>query len=142
MNGPTIALTAEEKRSRVLAARQRNDEREEQRKLDAEYERCELAERFEKELGGREGEQFAILDETSCGEGFFVVKLGPSILWKTYWDSKMNDVDRCDLVTNCIVHPTKEHYLAARGRRQGIDAELTKLIGKLNGLRIGADEGK
>ncbi len=107
--------TNEEKRARVVAARQAKELAEETRRLDAELEKT--------------------------GEGFFVVKLGPSILWKTYWDSKMTDVDRCDLVTPCIVHPAKEQYLAARGRRQGIDAELTKLLGALNGLQFSTDQG-
>lgn len=135
-------LTVEEKRAFVAAAKQRRDAREEQRKLDAKYEHDKLSERFESELGGPEGQQFAILDMTSVGEGMFVVKLGPSILWKTYWDSKMTDVDKCDLVAACIVHPSKEQYLAARGRRQGIDAVLTNMLGKLNGLKLDYEEGK
>ena len=134
--------TLEEKRVRVLAAKRRREAAEEERKLNAEVERLDLAERFETELGGPEGQQFAILDMTKRGEGLFVVKLAPSIIWKTYWDSKMTEVDRCDLVSACIVHPAKDAYLAARGRRQGIDAELTKLLGALNGLQIEIDEGK
>lgn len=140
--GAAPELTLDEKRARVNAANRAKAAREEDRKLNAELERLDLAERFEKELGGPEGQQFAILDMTKRGEGLFVVKLAPSIIWKTYWDSKMTDVDRCDLVTACIVHPAKEEYLAARGRRQGIDAELTKLLGALNGLQIDIDEGK
>lgn len=135
-------MTSDEKRARVLAARRTNEMLEAERKLDAEVERLDLVERFQKELGGPEGEQFAIYDATDRGEGFFVVKLGPSILWKTYWDSQMTEVDRCDLVSACIVHPPKEAYLAARGRRMGIDAVLTKMLGRLNGLDIAADEKK
>ncbi len=138
----SAAATLDEKRARVAAAKRAKDAAEEARKLDAEIERLDLAERFEKELGGPEGQQFAILDKTKCGEGLFVVKLAPSIVWKTYWDSKMTDVDRCDLVSQCIVHPAKETYLAARGRRMGIDAELTKALGILNGLQLDIDEGK
>lgn len=142
-NGTTaIAATLDEKRARVLSAKRAKDAAEETRKLDADIERLDLAERFERELNGPEGQQFAILDMTKRGEGLFVVKLAPSIVWKTYWDSKMTEVDRCDLVSACIVHPTKDAYLAARGRRQGIDAELTKLLGALNGLQIDIDEGK
>lgn len=137
-----VEPTLDEKRTRVLAAKRRKEAAEEERKLDADVERLDLVERFEKELGGEEGQQFAILDMTKRGEGFFVVKLGPSILWKTYWDSKMNEVDRSDLVGACIVHPSKDEYLAARGRRQGIDAELTKLLGALNGLQIDIEEKK
>ncbi len=134
--------TLDEKRARVLAAKRAKDANEEERKLNAEIERLDLEERFEKELGGPAGQQFAVLDMTKRGEGLFVVKLAPSIVWKTYWDSKMTEVDRCDLVSACIVHPAKDAYLAARGRRQGIDAELTKLLGALNGLQIDIDEGK
>ncbi len=132
----------DDRRARLLAAKQRRDAAAEEARLDAEIERLELVERFEKELAGGEGKQFAVYDATECGEGFFVVKLGPSILWKTYWDSQMTDVDRCDLVSACIVHPEKETYLAARGRRMGIDAELTKLLGKLNGLEIAGTQKK
>lgn len=139
---PKTEPTLEEKRARVAAARQAQAASDEARKLDAELERLELVERFERELGGPEGQQFAILDSTRQGEGFFVVKLGPSMLWKTYWDSKMTDVDKCDLVAPCIVHPAKDVYLAARGRRLGIDAELTKLLGALNGLQINTEQGK
>jgi hypothetical protein len=135
-------LTVDEKRTRVNAARAKRELAEEDRKLDAEFARLELVERFERELGGREGQQFAIHDATDVGEGLFVVKLAPAIVWKTYWDSKMTDVDRCDLITPCIVHPDKETYLAARGRRQGIDAELTNLLAKLNGLKAKGLEGK
>ncbi len=138
----SAAATLDEKRARVNAAKSAKAAHEEERKLDAEIERLDLAERFAKELGGPEGHQFAILDMTKRGEGLFVVKLAPSIVWKTYFDSKMSDVDRCDLVSACIVHPAKETYLAARGRRLGIDAELTKLLGALNGLQIDIDEGK
>ncbi len=137
-----VEATLDEKRARVNAARAAKAANEEERKLNAEIERLDLSERFEKELGGPEGQQFAILDMTKRGEGLFVVKLAQSIVWKTYWDSKMTEVDRCDLVTQCIVHPSKEVYLAARGRRQGIDAELTKLLGALNGLQIDIEEGK
>lgn len=142
VDGVGVELTNEQKRARVLEARKQRDEREEQRKLDAEFERSELAARFEKECGGSEGQQFAILDSTDIGEGFFVVKLAPSIIWKTYWDSKMTEVDRCDLVSACIAHPAKDVYLAARGRRQGIDAELTKLLAALNGLKVDKETGK
>lgn len=134
-------LTAEEKRQYVRAQQQQQDEAETNRKLDAEYQRALLVARFKKELGA-EGEHFAVLDMTHVGEGFFVVKLAPSIVWKTYWESKMTTVDEHDLVSACIVHPDRDTYLAARGRRQGIDVELGKLVGRLNGLRIGVDQGK
>lgn len=134
--------TADEKRARLLEARQRREAADEQRRLDAELERLDLVERFEKELGGPEGQQFAIYDATGLGEGFFVVKLGPSVLWKTYWDSKMSDVDKCDLVSQCIVHPSKEDYLAARGRRMAIDTVLVTYLGRLNGLNYEIQEKK
>lgn len=136
------ALTPEEKRARLLEARAKKDAADEQRKLDAEFARLELAERLEKELGGPEGQQFAIYDATGLGEGLFAVKLGPSVLWKAYWDSKMTDVDKCDLVTQCIAYPTKEEYLAARGRRMAIDTVLVTYLGRLNGLNYEIQEKK
>lgn len=135
-------LTSDEKRARVVAAKRQKETLEEERKLDAEFARLELEERFTRELGGPEGQQFAIYDATRVGEGLFVVKLGPSILWRTYWDSQMTEVDRSDLVSACIVHPSKEDYLAARSRRLGIDAELTKLLAELNGVQITKTQGK
>ncbi len=131
-----------DKRARVLAARSKAQAKAESRKLDAEYDRLELVERFERETAGEEGQQFAILDCTGLGEGFFVVKLAPGIIWKNYWDSKMTDVDRCDLVTACLAYPEKTDYLAARNRRVGIDVELTNLVARLNGLKGKEDEGK
>lgn len=137
-----LALSVDAKRARILAAKRKKEAEAESSSLDAEIERLNLEEHFERELHGKEGQQFSIYDATECGEGFFVVKLGPSILWKTYWDSQMNEVDRCDLVSACIVHPAKDAYLAARGRRMGIDAELVKHLGRLNGLEIAATEKK
>lgn len=140
MSGEPKSL--DDMRAAVVAAKQKKDAEEQDRRVTNEYERLQLAERFEKDLGGKEHEQFEILDMTLCGEGFFVVKLAPSIVWKTYWESKMTTVDQCDLVSGCIVHPPKDDYLAARNRRQGIDAELTKLVGRLNGLHLGVEQGK
>jgi hypothetical protein len=141
-SGVIVEPAVDDRRARVLAAKQRKAAAEEERALDGEVQRLELAERFERELGGPEGQQFAIHDATDVGEGFFVVKLAPSITFKTYWDSKMTDVDRCDFVTSCLVYPTREVYLAARGRRMGIDAVLSDMLGALNGLKRKSDSGK
>jgi hypothetical protein len=139
---PSAADVVAAKRARVLAARVKAQEDLENRKLDADCERLSLLERLERETGGKDGQQFGILDCTDIGEGFFAVKLAPSIIWKNYWDSKMTDVDRCDLITACLAHPEKTDYLAARNRRNGIDVELCNLVAKLNGLKSKDDAGK
>lgn len=139
---PPAALSNDEKRALIKAAEQKRVLDEEQSKLDAQWERHQLVERFERELGGKEGQQFAICDATHLGEGFFVVKLGPAILMKTFFDSEMNDVDRCDFVAPCIVHPSKEAYLAARERRNGFDIELSNRLAGLYGLKLKVNEGK
>ncbi len=136
------ALTLEEKRARVAEAARRKEAEDEVREVETAFTRLELRERFEKELGGPEGQQFMIHDATDVGEGFFVVKLAPSIVYKTYWDSKNTDVDRCDFVKQCVVYPAVPAYLAARGRRQGIDAVLADMLALLNGLKSRAESGK
>lgn len=141
MSDPTN-LSLEEKRARLREAEQKRAEESQARKLDAQIARLELVERLERELNGREGQQFAIFDATHLGEGFFAVKLGEAILMKRFMESEMTDVDRCDFVSPCIVHPSKEDYLAARARRPGIDIELSNRLAGLFGLKLKVDEGK
>lgn len=136
-------LTAEEKRTRIAAAKQKALEAEDERKLDAQIERIELAEKFEPALAGKDiGTEHAIYDATARAEGFFVVKRREAILFRTFMDSKMGEVERCDFVSTCIVHPDKEAYLAARGRLPGIDIELSNRLAVLYGADLKGVEGK
>ena len=141
MNVNTPAETPDAKRARLLAAARQREEARAAKRAEAEVRRLELVEQFEAELGP-EGEKFAVHDATGIGEGFFVVKLGEPILFQRYLDSKMTPADRCDFVSQCIAYPEKDMYLAARGRRQGIDIELVNLLGALNGVKLKNDEGK
>lgn len=134
--------SAAEMRTRLLEARRARDEQAELEQLERDFARLELREQLEKETNGKEGKQFAIYDASAVGEGLFAVKLGPAVLFQTFMDSERTPVDRCDFVTHCIAHPSKEDYLAARGRRPGIDIELSNRLAKLYGLDIEIKEGK
>lgn len=134
--------TLEEKRARLLTKQQERDKKREQARLEREVERLELVEKFEEELKGAEGQEFAIYDSGELGEGFFVVKRGASVAFTRYADSKMNPSDRYDFVAPHVVHPTIEKFKEALERRPAIGIELANRLGVLYGMKLRIDEGK
>ena len=132
-------------RDRLAAARARQAARDEKLAAEAEVaelERFDLVERFEKELGGREGSAFAIVNATDLGEGHIVLRLGEGILWKVFSASKVNDVDVDNFVVPCVMHPAKETYREIVARRGAVAARCAAALSGLFGLKMGDDQKK
>jgi hypothetical protein len=137
----TSSESREAKRARLREAQAKREQALEDKKLDADIERLELVEKYERDLGP-EGQAFAIYDASHVGEGFFVVKHGEAVLYTTFMESKLTPADRYDFVAPCIVHPTREKFDAAQARRPGINVELSNRLVSLYGIKLKTDEGK
>lgn len=111
-------------------------------KLDARLTRSEIAERFEKELSGREGREFAIVDVTEYGEGFVVVKLGSSAYFKAYMASNKSEMDADVFMSPCVVHPAIDRVRAMVSKRLWIGTRITNALVVLNGIENEAQKGK
>ncbi len=137
-----LGLTAREK---LAKARARQAEREAKAAAEAEaaeLERFELVERFERELNGREGREFTIVDVSALGEGFVVVKLGEDVLRKTFAASKMTEADIDAFVVPCVVHPSKEGYRKLVARRGWVADRCVLALSGLFGVKTKEDEKK
>lgn len=135
---PTVA----ERLAHVRAEKARQAAEDKEKQDLAEIERFELAERFSKELGGKEGEAFAVIDATVTGDGFIVVKLGASVLWRTYVASTQGVVDLDALVSPCVVYPTLPEYRSIVARRTIIATTCANALTELYGFKASYDKGK
>ena len=108
----------------------------------AELQGLELEERFTKELGGRRGVAFMIVDASDLGEGHVVIKLGEDVLWNTFKASKMNVVDTDSFVCSCVVHPTVDAYRSIVKRRAFIGDRCASALATLYGVKAETDAGK
>lgn len=108
----------------------------------AEAERFDLLTRFEKETGGEEGIDFAIVDATRCNAGFVVVRLGDAVLFKAFQKSEMNEVDVDAFVLPCVVHPDKDEYRKIAAARPGVAQECAAKLAVLFGIKEKGEQGK
>jgi hypothetical protein len=108
----------------------------------AELAKLELEERFEKELNGRRGQAFEIVDVSDLGEGHIIVKLGEDVLFNAFKASKMNVVDIDAFVTPCVVYPSIDQYRQTVKRRSFIADRCANALGTLYGLKAESDAGK
>jgi hypothetical protein len=137
-SGPTLL-------ERLAAKRADAAKREIARQADrdaAELERLELEERFERELRGRKGQAFMIVDASDLGEGHVVVKLGEDVLFTSFTKSKMNVVDVDAFVTPCVVYPSLDQYRQIVKRRAFIGDRCASALGTLYGVKAAEDAGK
>ncbi len=102
----------------------------------------ELEEKFEKDLSGPRGSKFEILDLRDLCEGFVVVRLGESVLYKRFKNSKMTDDDARELVLPCVVYPTVDEFKALLLRRDAVLGRVANAAGTLHGLNLKAETGK
>ncbi len=108
----------------------------------AELAKLELEERFEKELGGRKGQAFMIVDASDLGEGHIVLKLGEDVLFNAFKASKMNVVDTEMFVVPCLAYPAVDEYRKITKRRAFIADRCASALGVLYGVRTEAEAGK
>ncbi len=108
----------------------------------AELARFDLRDKFEKETGGTVNKDFVIIDASELGEGHIVLKLGPSVLWKTFQASKMGLTDMDSFVVPCLLHPTKDEYREIVTRRQLIADTCTTALAGLYGFKAKVDKEK
>lgn len=108
----------------------------------AELQGLELEERFTKELLGRRGVAFMIVDASDLGEGHIVLKLGEDVLWNTFKASKMNVVDTDSFVCSCVVFPSVDAYRAIVKRRAFIGDRCASALATLYGVKAETDAGK
>lgn len=129
----------------LAEARQRKRDREAAAQADrdaAELEKLQLEERFEKELSGKVGKDFAIVDCSDLGKGFVVVKLGLDVHWKTFKSSKMDEVDVDSFVSPNVVHPSKDEFRKLVHERPAVGDRCAVELSHLFGLKRKEDEGK
>jgi hypothetical protein len=130
---------------RLAAKRAEAAKREVARQADrdaAELAKLDLEERFEKDLNGRRGQAFEIVDVSELGEGHIVVKLGEDVLFNAFKASKMSVVDLDAFVTPSLVYPSVDDYRKAVKRRPFIADRCANALGTLYGLKAEADAGK
>jgi hypothetical protein len=126
---------------KLAAARAAKEAREAARAAEAaarELEVLELEEKLEKELGPR-GVYFEIVETL---EGPVAVKLGEAVLHTRFQASKVTDQDMHEYVFPNVVHPAKEKYLEAVGRRPGIALRCANALATLYGAKANTEAGK
>jgi len=109
----------EEKRKRLEELRLADAKRQQARESEAEdleLERLELVDKLEKEHGPQ-GRAFEVVDATDLGEGFFAVKLGPSVHYAKIKASKVTDADLHGFIAPNLVFPSVEQFAEVCGRR-------------------------
>ncbi len=102
----------------------------------------ELEERFEKELNGRKGQAFMIVDASDLGEGFVVVKLGEDVLWTAFMKSKQTAMDIDIFVTPCVVYPSVDDYRKLTKRRAFLADRCATALATLYGVKADEAAGK
>lgn len=142
---PSTSPAPSDLENRVAAARAKRAARErasdDAAKL-AEVQYEDLVDRFERELSGKLHEAFEIVDCTSFGEGFIVVKLGDTTALRTFQASKMTAMDTDAFVTPYVVHPSKEEYRRIAMRRELVPARVGATLADLFGAKASVDAGK
>lgn len=133
--------TTAEKLARLQQNRAKREKGRDEKRLEREVRKLELAEEFEAKLGA-EGSEFFIYDSGHLDDPLFVVKRGLLIQYTKYEDSKQTHADRFDFVSPSVVHPTLDEYKVARENRIGIEVELANRLAKLYGLNVKVDSGK
>lgn len=99
----------------------------------------ELEFKLEKEHGAR-GVGFEIVETV---EGPIAVKLGEGVLHTRFQASKdMSDSTIDEYVRPCVVHPSKEEYLAIVARRPAVAIRCASALASLFGAKANADAGK
>lgn len=106
-----------------------------------EIEEFELEERFEKELGGKRGERFAILDFDGDG-GFVVLARGAPVLYKRFVESKVEAGDISTFVLPQVVHPEKDVFKERANELYGMWAACANALSDLHKLRAVKIKGK
>jgi hypothetical protein len=107
-----------------------------------ELEKFELIDRFEKELNGKLGRDFEIVDDSEEGEGFIVVKRGEAVQFRTYMDSKQTGMDREQFILPLLVYPSKDVFLGRINRRDFVGVRCVNALAKLAGLKQDVEAGK
>lgn len=136
------AVNPRERLAEVRADMARRAEEAQRAKELAEIERYELLTRFEVELAGKEGIDFAIVDVTDVGAGFVVLKLGPNALWKAFSASRMGEMDQDAFVLPCIVHPERDKYRRIVSERAFVGDRCANALAGLYGVRAKEEAGK
>lgn len=117
---------AEDIKVRLTAARDAKAKRDAD--TEAEKERRELAtldleEKWEKELGGKRGEAFEIVDGGTAGLIVLAVKQGGAVFHKQFMASAQKEItlEACQRWTMaCVVEPAPTELVASVGERVGI----------------------
>jgi hypothetical protein len=142
---PAPAPTGQTVAEQLAAARVNAAKRDTARKAErdaAELVKLQLEDRFEKDLNGRRGQAFEIVDVSELGEGHIVVKLGEDVLFNAFKASKMDVVDLDSFVTPCVKYPSIDQYRQIVKRRAFIADRCANALGTLYGIKAEADAGK
>lgn len=139
---PAPERTVGERLAEKRAAKAKRDAEAEKERDASELERLELEERFEKELNGKRGRAFMIVDASDLGEGCIVLKLGEDVLWNTFSKSKMNVVDTDAFVVPCVVYPSVDQYRGITKRRAFIADRCASALATLYGVKADVEAGK
>ena len=143
LHTPDVAKPSARERLQVArAAQAKREARATEEAESAELEKFDLIERFEKELHGRLGRAFEVVDLTALGEGFVVVKLGDQVHWRTFESSKMNAMDTDVFVVPCVVHPSIDEYRKVIVRRPFVATRCATALAGLYGVKSKDDLGK
>lgn len=128
-------------RTKLAEARAAKEKREAARASKAEeaaLATLELEAALEKEHGPR-GHYFELVETV---EGPIAVKLGEAVLHTRFIASKAADTDVHEYVFPCVVHPSKDEYLAIVARRPGIQNRVAHALMTLFGAKATDDAGK
>jgi len=128
------------------AKAKRDAAREEKEEKANELEYLELEAKFDAELGPR-GRAFEIINATSLGEGFIVLKLGSGILWRNFEKALQKKdgpsvVDVESLIIPNLVHPSPEKYRQIVMDRPFVADRCASALGDLYGVKAEHDKGK
>ncbi len=140
--------TKEEKLVRLRGEQDASEQAEKDRQADAEIEGLELEARFRAELG-KKGVDFAIVDATTYGDGFIVVKLGSDLAFRKYVDAvhtaspgAPDSADVFAFVAPAVVHPAPAEFAAMVRKRGRLSGRTADALASLHGVASKVAEGK
>ncbi len=134
--------TAPSAADRLAAARLAKEKKEAAARVAADARELEVLE-LEAKLEGELGPRGAFFEIVETLEGPIAVKLGEAVLHTRFQGAKdITDTVLHDYVFPCVVHPAKEKYLEAVGRRPAIALRCASALATLYGLKASDTAGK
>jgi hypothetical protein len=140
--GPAHPETIEQELARLRRERAEREAPDKDARIRREIEKEKLIVRFERELNGKLGSEFVIVDTGHLSDPFIVMKKPILVQWEKYTQSKMSPAERFDYIAPSIAYPKLDEYTLLRTNRAGLDTAVSNALMPMMGLSAEVEAGK